>query len=599
MQRALSAFRRPLGCTSSLAVHPVFQGENHCLVLSLESLSPAKAIGAVGGYFPGGIVRFLSTPPTRPPFQRKRDWILCGKIESFPMADPQETILILDFGSQYAQLIARRVRECKVFSKIVPHNITAREIEKESPKGIILSGGPASVWAADAPKPDARLFDLPVPALGICYGMQLMGQMLGGEVSKAAHREFGKAEVVVDEPDSLFEGLPRTFVSWMSHGDTVTRLPAGFKRIAHTLNTPIAAMADPAATKFGVQFHPEVMHTQKGTEILKNFLFKVCGCRGDWSAAAFIERTVEEIRRTVGKSKVILGLSGGVDSSVAALLLHRAVGEQLVPIFVDTGLLRKNEREQVVETFQGHFHLPLVVVDGERRFLEGLEKIVDPEEKRRRIGRMFVECFDEEARRYPDAAFLGQGTLYPDVIESRSPFGGPSATIKTHHNVGGLPSRMKLKLIEPLKFLFKDEVREIGNLLGLPERILNRHPFPGPGLAVRILGEITRQRLDLLREADHRFIEELEISGWYPKVWQAFAVLLPLKTVGVMGDERTYEHVVALRAVVSTDGMTADWARLPAELLERVSSRIVNEVRGINRVVYDVTSKPPGTIEWE
>ena len=515
------------------------------------------------------------------------------------MANPQETILILDFGSQYAQLIARRVRECKVFSKIVPHNITAQEISKESPKGIILSGGPASVWAPGAPKPDSHLFELAVPTLGICYGMQLMGQMLGGEVSKAVHREFGKAEVAVDEPDSLFEGLPRTLVSWMSHGDYVTRLPAGFKRIAHTSNTPIAAMADPAAKKFGVQFHPEVMHTQKGTEILRNFLFRVCGCQGDWSAVSFIETTVEEIRRTVGKSQLVLGLSGGVDSSVAAFLLHRAIGQQLVPIFVDTGLLRKNEREQVVETFKNQIHLPLVVVDGQRRFLEALKGIVDPEEKRRRIGRVFVECFDEEAQRHPDAAFLGQGTLYPDLIESRSPFGGPSATIKTHHNVGGLPKEMKLKLIEPLKFLFKDEVREIGKVLGLPEKVLNRHPFPGPGLAVRILGEVTKERLDLLREADHRFIEELEASGWTSKVWQAFAVLLPLKTVGVMGDERTYEHVIALRAVVSTDGMTADWARLPAELLEKVSNRIVNEVRGINRVVFDVTSKPPGTIEWE
>ncbi len=515
------------------------------------------------------------------------------------MEELQESILILDFGSQYAQLIARRVRELKVFSKIVPHNITADEIAKEAPKGIILSGGPASVWAPGAPKPDPHLFKLPLPTLGICYGMQLMGQMLGGEVSKAANREFGKAEVMVDEPDSLFEGLPKTLVSWMSHGDYVTQLPAGFKRIAHSTNTPIAAMAEPVSKRFGVQFHPEVMHTQKGTEILKNFLFKVCGCRGDWSAHSFIEATVEEIRRMVGKSKVLLGLSGGVDSSVAALLLSRAIGQQLIPIFVDTGLLRKNEKTQVVETFQDHFHLPLVVVDAEKRFLEALDGVVDPEEKRRRIGRVFVECFDQEAQKHPDAIFLGQGTLYPDLIESRSPLGGPSATIKTHHNVGGLPKGMRLKLIEPLKFLFKDEVREIGKMLELPEKVLNRHPFPGPGLAVRILGEVTQERLDLLREADHRFIDELEISGWYSKVWQAFAVLLPVKTVGVMGDERTYEYVIALRAVISTDGMTADWARLPAELLEKISNRIVNEIRGINRVVYDITSKPPGTIEWE
>jgi len=515
------------------------------------------------------------------------------------MAVPTETVLILDFGSQYAQLIARRVRELKVFSKIVPHDIAPERIVQESPKGIILSGGPASVWAPGAPKPHSALFDLPLPTLGICYGMQLMGQMLGGEVSKAANREFGKAEVEVDDPDALFEGLPSRMVSWMSHGDYVTRLPSGFKGIAHTSNTPIAAMAHPSAKKFGVQFHPEVMHTQRGTEVLRNFLFKVCGCRGDWSASSFVESTVQEVRRTIGKSRVILGLSGGVDSSVAALLLHRAIGSQLVPIFVDTGLLRKNERADVEQTFRGHFQLPLVVVDAERQFLKALEGVTDPEQKRRQIGRLFVECFEQEAKKHPDVGFLAQGTLYPDVIESRSAFGGPSATIKTHHNVGGLPEKMNLKLVEPLRFLFKDEVREIGKLLGLPDKMLNRHPFPGPGLAVRILGEVTRPRLDLLREADFRFIEELEKSGWYAKVWQAFAVLLPLKTVGVMGDERTYEHVIALRAVTSTDGMTADWARLPAELLEKTSNRIVNEVRGINRVVMDVTSKPPGTIEWE
>ena len=515
------------------------------------------------------------------------------------MADPQEKVLILDFGSQYAQLIARRVRELKVFSKIVPHNVSAEEIAKESPKGIILSGGPASVWAQGAPKPDRQLFDLSIPTLGICYGMQLMGQMLSGEVSKAVHREFGRAELEVDDPDSLFDQLPNRLVCWMSHGDYVTKLPPGFKTIAHTDNAPIAAMANPAVKKFGVQFHPEVAHTPQGSEILKNFLFKVCGCRGSWTPQSFIDTTVAEIQETVGDSRVVLGLSGGVDSSVTALLLYRAIGEKLIPIFVETGLLRKAERAQVAETFQGHFHLPLVVVEGQHRFLQRLRGIEDPEEKRKRIGRLFVECFEEEARKHPDVQFLAQGTLYPDVIESLSPCGGPSSTIKTHHNVGGLPEKMNLRLIEPLKFLFKDEVREIGRVFGLPEKVLNRHPFPGPGLAVRILGEVTPERVALLQEADHRFVDELERSGWYEKVWQAFVVLLPLKSVGVMGDERTYENVAALRAVVSQDGMTADWARLPADVIERVSNRIVNEVRGINRVVYDVTSKPPGTIEWE
>ena len=515
------------------------------------------------------------------------------------MANPQETVLILDFGSQYAQLIARRVRELGVFSKIVAYHTPAHELARESPKGIILSGGPASVWAPKAPKPDRRLFELPIPTLGICYGMQLMGQMLGGGVSKAANREFGKASLKVTDPDSLFEGLPKELLSWMSHGDYVTKLPPGFRLIARTENTPIAAMANPATKKFGVQFHPEVEHTPRGREVLKNFLFKVCGCVGTWSTRSFIEASIEEIHKKVGKSQVVLGLSGGVDSSVAALLIHRAVGKRLIPIFVDTGLLRKGEPTQVVKTFRDALKLPLVVVEAKDRFLKALRGVTDPEEKRRRIGRLFVECFEGQARQYPKVSFLAQGTLYPDVIESRSPFGGPSATIKTHHNVGGLPKKMKLELIEPLKFLFKDEVRRIGRALGCPPEILNRHPFPGPGLAVRILGEVTKQRLELLREADARFIEELQAMGWYSKVWQAFAVLLPLKTVGVMGDERTYEHVIALRAVVSTDGMTADWARLPAELLETVSRRIVNEVRGINRVAVDVTSKPPGTIEWE
>ena len=516
------------------------------------------------------------------------------------MAQAHETILILDFGSQYAQLIARRVRELNVFSRIVPHTITPDEARALHPKGIILSGGPASVWAPGAPKADPNLFTLNgTPVLGICYGMQLMGQVFGGAVSKAAHREYGKAALTVDDDQDLFANLPKSFTSWMSHGDFVEQCPPGFRPLAHTDNTPIAAMADMDRRRFGVQFHPEVLHTEQGKELLANFLYRVCGCRADWTAASFVEQTTAEIKQQAGPSTVICGLSGGVDSSVVAVLVHRAIGQQLVPIFVDNGLLRKGEREQVERTFRGHFQMPLVVVDGTARFLKELAGVEDPEEKRRRIGRTFIRIFEAEAQGHPCATFLAQGTLYPDVIESQSAFGGPSATIKTHHNVGGLPKDMTFSLIEPLKYLFKDEVREVGRALGLPETILGRHPFPGPGLAVRILGEVTAPRLALLREADARFMEQLQTSGWYDKVWQAFAVLLPVKTVGVMGDERTYEHVVALRAVTSQDGMTADWARLPADLLEQVATRIVNEVTGVNRVVYDVTSKPPGTIEWE
>jgi len=516
------------------------------------------------------------------------------------MANPQETILILDFGSQYAQLIARRVRELRVFCKIVPYTMALEEIRQAHPKGIILSGGPASVWAPGAPKPDAGVFTLNrTPVLGICYGMQLMGHVFGGAVSKAAHREYGKAVLTVEDDRDLFAGLPATFTSWMSHGDYVEQCPPGFRPLARTDNTPIAAMADFDRLRFGVQFHPEVLHTEKGRELLANFLYRICGCSSTWTAASFIEQAVAEVRSSVGKARVICGLSGGVDSSVTALLVQKAIGPQLVPVFVDTGLLRAGERAQVEQTFRDHFKMPLVVVDAEERFLKALAGVEDPEEKRRRIGHEFVRIFEAEARQPPAAEFLAQGTLYPDVIESQSPFAGPSATIKTHHNVGGLPEGMSLKLIEPLKLLFKDEARAVGRALGLPDATLTRHPFPGPGLAVRVLGAVTRERLDVLREADHRFIEELRASGWYHKVWQAFAVLLPVKTVGVMGDERTYEHVIALRAVTSQDGMTADWARLPPELVERVATRIVNEVQGVNRVVYDVTSKPPGTIEWE
>ncbi len=519
---------------------------------------------------------------------------------SSSMANPKETILILDFGSQYAQLIARRVRELKVFSKIVPYNISLEEVRRENPKGIILSGGPASIFDKEAPKPDGGILTLNgTPVLGICYGMQLMGKEFGGEITKSDNREFGKASLQVLDDANLFSGLPKSFTSWMSHGDSISKCPPGFRAIAQTDSVPVAAMADFDRLRFGVQFHPEVVHTEQGKEVLANFLYRVCSCKGDWTTASFVKETTQEIKKQVGTSQVICGLSGGVDSSVTALLLHKAIGKQLVPVFVDNGLLRKGEKEQVIEMFQGHFKMPLRVVGGEQRFLEVLKGIEDPEEKRRRIGRTFIELFEEEAKREGKPEFLAQGTLYPDVIESHSPFKGPSATIKTHHNVGGLPKEMKFQLVEPLRFLFKDEVREVGAELGLPKEMSERHPFPGPGLAVRILGEVTKERLDLLREVDYCFIEELYTSGWYTRVWQAFAVLLPLKTVGVMGDERTYECVAALRAVTSKDGMTADWARLPDDLLARVATRVVNEVKGINRVVYDVTSKPPGTIEWE
>ncbi|MBI4355901.1 MAG: glutamine-hydrolyzing GMP synthase [Candidatus Omnitrophica bacterium] len=510
-----------------------------------------------------------------------------------------ELILILDYGSQYTQLIARRVRELSVFCRIAPPTLSIDEIRRLAPSGLILSGGPASVYDARAPQADARLFHLGVPTLGICYGMQLMAQQLGGHVTAATEREYGKSVVRIDAADALFNGSPRRFVGWMSHGDSVTKPPPGFRALAHTDSTPIAVMGDPGRKLYGLQFHPEVAHTEGGAVLLKNFLYNVCGCTGQWTMQSFIEASVEQIRSRVGTAKVVLGLSGGVDSSVAALLVHQAIGDQLTCIFIDNGLLRKGEREEVIGTFVGKFHFVVDAVDAGGRFLDRLRGVTDPEQKRKIIGEVFVRVFEEEAKKIRGAALLAQGTLYPDVIESRSVFGGPSATIKTHHNVGGLPQEMQLQLLEPLKELFKDEVRAVGKLLGLPEAILGRHPFPGPGLAVRILGEITEERLRMLQEADRRFIEELRRSGWYDQVWQAFAVLLPVKSVGVMGDERTYEHTIVLRAVTSVDGMTADWARLPAELLERVSNRIINEVKGVNRVVYDISSKPPATIEWE
>jgi GMP synthase (glutamine-hydrolysing) len=511
----------------------------------------------------------------------------------------RQTILILDFGSQYTQLIARRVRENKVFSKIIPYNTPASEIAKLMPKGLILSGGPASVTSKKSPVPDKGIFKLGVPILGICYGMQVITEMLGGKVKHTKEREFGKVELFIDSNRDLFSHVPGNFTCWASHGDHVTKLPPGFSVAAHTLNAPQAAIANVKRKIFGVQFHPEVTHTERGTQILANFMFKICGCLGRWTMHSFIKETVENIKKTVGKDKVVLGLSGGVDSSVAALLIHKAIGRNLRSIFIDNGLLRKDEAEQVKKVFRGMYHLNLDTVDRSKRFLVRLKGITDPEEKRKIIGDEFVKVFEEEADKVKGVKYLAQGTLYPDVIESISVSGAPSSRIKSHHNVGGLPAHMKLKLLEPLRELFKDEVRQIGRELGLPEAILMRQPFPGPGLAIRIIGEITPERLSILREVDRRVIDEIRSANLYDSVWQSFAILLPVKSVGIMGDERTYENVAALRCVASFDGMTADWVKLPYEVLEKISNKIINEVKGVNRVVYDISSKPPATIEWE
>ena len=513
-----------------------------------------------------------------------------------------EAVLIVDFGSQVTQLIARRLREAGVYCEIHPFNKAGEALKAVAPKAIILSGGPASTTEADSPKADHALFAAGVPVLGICYGEQTICAELGGKVESGHHREFGRAEIVITRESPLFAGIgavDHRETVWMSHGDRVTAIPEGFHVIATSEGAPYAAIADEERKIYGVQFHPEVMHTPRGAVILKNFTHGIAGLTGDWTMAAYRDEQIAKIREQVGSAKVVCGLSGGVDSSVAAVLIHEAIGDQLTCVFVDTGLLRKDEAKQVTELFREHYNIPLVHVDASKEFLGELAGISDPETKRKTIGRVFIEIFDREAAKIEGAEFLAQGTLYPDVIESVSASGGPSAVIKSHHNVGGLPDFMKLKLVEPLRELFKDEVRALGRELGLTDAFVGRHPFPGPGLAIRIPGEITPEAVATLQDADAIYLEEIRKAGLYDDIWQAFAVLLPVKTVGVMGDARTYEKVLALRAVSSTDGMTADFYQFPWDILGKTATRIINEVRGVNRVVYDVTSKPPGTIEWE
>ena len=527
-----------------------------------------------------------------------------GRGEVVPLKSPKpvsslpERVLILDFGSQYTQVIARRIREANVFSEIVPHTISAKKVLALRPKGIVLSGGPASVYGKNAPKMDRKIFHLGIPILGICYGMQLLVKEFGGQVARGTRREYGRGILRRKRACPLLDRLPNRLEIWNSHGDRVTRLPRGFVSVATTENSPYAVVRK--GDIYGLQFHPEVSHTPKGQKILDNFLMKICECKGNWTMGSFLKKAIGEVREQVGTGRVILGLSGGVDSSVAAALLHRAIGNRLRCIFVDNGLLRKDEVASVKRIFGKHRHFNLTVIDARARFLRRLRGVADPERKRKIIGREFIRVFDEASKKVGRGAqFLAQGTLYPDVIESVPIAGNPASLIKSHHNVGGLPKRMKLGLVEPLRQLFKDEVRKVGAVLGLPKEMVWRQPFPGPGLAVRCLGAIEEQKLSILREADAIVVEEMKASGWYYRVWQSFAVLLPCRSVGVMGDERTYDNAVAIRVVESKDGMTADWVRLPGDLLGRISNRICNEVKGINRVVLDISSKPPATIEWE
>ena len=521
-------------------------------------------------------------------------------MEKMMRKSSHDCIVVLDFGAQYSQLIARRVRELGVYSLILPFNATADEIRAQGRvKGIIFSGGPASVPQPGSPRPSQEIFDMGLPVLGICYGLQVMSHMLGGEVECPEHKEYGIANIDITARSSLFKGVSAHSQVWMSHGDRVSRLPAGFTVTASTPSCPYTAVENREKSFYGVQFHPEVVHSLEGQKMISNFVLDICKAEADWNMGSFVNEAVEAIRAEVGDRNVLCGLSGGVDSSVAALLIHKAIGDQLVCVFVNNGMLRKGEAENVLSLFGKHFNIRLQYADAEKEFLDALEGKTDPEDKRKTIGKLFIDTFYNEARKCGDISYLAQGTLYPDIVESKSPFGGPTSTIKSHHNVGGLPEDLKWKLLEPLKDLFKDEVRALGKELGLPEELVNRHPFPGPGLGVRCIGEVTKERLDALREIDAIFIEEIRKAGLYGEIWQALADLLPVKSVGVQGDERTYREVCTLRAVTSADAMTADWYRLPYDVMQRCASRICNEVSAVNRVLYDITSKPPATIEWE